>query len=979
MDTAENESRKRVLDEVVSPSDKAADLGVVEKKLKPDSEEIPDADMPLNSAPETEPKFAAQHDNVDVKNGHPAQPDSTSESKDESTEARPAPIIHATKEENGESRVQEVVDQSTEVADKQKEGSSELPTIDLIENEPISHELATSTENDPAKNSDLQGEMEIELNGVASNPFKEDAKDAVMTDAIAPSTIESETLDHADIKEETVLIPQEPQEPQVPQVPQESQEPEVKNETPNDVKTLDKIKPSDSDIVVVPPVKPQLFYSVLKTGLVYDVRMRYHAKIFTSYFEYIDPHPEDPRRIYRIYKKLAEAGIIQDSSLSGSEDIGPLMIKIPIREATAEEILEVHSESHLEYILLTEMMSREQLLEETEKGDSIYVNNNSFESAKLSCGGTIEACRAVVEGKVKNSLAIVRPPGHHAEPETPGGFCLFSNVAVAAKNILKSYPESVRKIVIVDWDIHHGNGTQKSFYDDPRVLYISLHRYENGKFYPGTKYGNSTQVGEGAGEGFNMNIPWRSQGMHDGDYIYAFNKLILPVIAEFDPDLTIISSGFDAADGDIIGGCHVTPAGYGMMTHMLKGIAKGKVAVILEGGYNLDSISKSALGVAKVLVGEPPEQTIVKQPHLETIEVVDEVIKIQAKYWKCLRHGIPTKSFDDIYDLPFDSKAFKITSISEPIRAQQYHELATEHQFVLVPIISNLGANEKTHSFTTELPANLEDIVVASANIHEATLIVVTIHDPPDIWANLNPINGVIEGSSSIVLSHPLLQIIKRVKSEVGVEGGNTENVGYININIPLFQLPVPAGASSFLIFHNLEKNGATNGAYNPTIFAQELLLYIWDNYLSYFSNLKKLVFIGFGDSYQSIVHLYGKRPSQEIKDLVKGTVVFLNRSNLKSLVPVMDESMVDWYYQNSVIFTSCLNPCWVGAGHSKSNGNGNGSETSGNDETKKPRRKFGRVMKASVDGLYDVINEKFEEGIDFVLDSIEDYLGSSN
>jgi len=233
---------------------------------------------------------------------------------------------------------------------------------------------------------------------------------------------------------------------------------------------------AETAIVVVPYKKPELFYSPLKTGLVYDVRMRYHAKIFTSYFEYIDPHPEDPRRIYRIYKKLAEAGLVLDKSLSGTDDIGPLMEKIPIREATADEILEVHTEEHLKFIASTEAMSRDQLLEETEKGDSIYVNNDSFLLAKLSCGGLIEACKAVVEGRVKNSLAIVRPPGHHAEPDAPGGFCLFSNVAVAAKNILKSYPDSVRRIVILDWDIHHGNGTQRAFYDDPRVLYISLHR-----------------------------------------------------------------------------------------------------------------------------------------------------------------------------------------------------------------------------------------------------------------------------------------------------------------------------------------------------------------------------------------------------------------------------------------------------------------------------------------------------------------------
>lgn len=728
---------------------------------------------------------------------------------------------------------------------------------------------------------------------------------------------------------------------------------------------------SKNQIVVVPPTKPQLFYTPLKTGVVYDVRMRYHAKIFTSYFEYIDPHPEDPRRIYRIYKRLAEAGLIQDTSLSGVDDIGPLMVKIPIREATAEEILEVHSEDHLKFIESTENMTRDQLLEETEKGDSIYVNNDSFLSAKLSCGGTIEACKAVIEGKVKNSLAIVRPPGHHAEPETPGGFCLFSNVAVAAKNILKSYPESVRKIVIVDWDIHHGNGTQKSFYDDPRVLYISLHRYENGKFYPGTKYGNFTNAGEGKGEGFTLNIPWRNAGMTDGDYIYAFRKVVIPIISEFDPDLVIVSSGFDAADGDIIGGCHVTPAGYGYMTHLLKGIAKGKLAVILEGGYNLDSISKSALGVAKVLVGEPPEKTISSQPQSETLEVVDEVIKFQSKYWKCMKPGNPSNVFDDVFDLPTDSNMAKLTNIGDPIRLHQATELFNKYSFISLPIINS--SDDKSSTFSIDLPAHLEDVIVASPDIYECNSIILSIHDPPEIWANINPVNGNIEGNSSIVLEHPLTQIIEKITSELKLSeesSSSNEKIGYIDINIPSFALTIPTGKQSSTSEYNANSN------YNPTIFAQELLLYIWDNYISYFSSVKKIVFVGFGDSYQSIVHLYAKRPSQEIKELVQGTVAFVNRSALKPLVPVMDESMVDWYYKNSVIFTSCLNPCWVGTNTSSIARYNNGS-LNDDDSAKRPRRKFGRVLKAESDGLWDVISERFDEGVDFILDSIEDFSGS--
>lgn len=721
-------------------------------------------------------------------------------------------------------------------------------------------------------------------------------------------------------------------------------------------------------LVVVPHKTPQLFYSLLKTGLVYDVRMRYHAKIFTSYFEYIDPHPEDPRRIYRIYKRLAEAGLVQDTSLSGTEDIGPLMVKIPIREAKAEEILEVHSAEHLKYISLTEQMTRDQLLEETEKGDSIYVNNDSYLSAKLSCGGSIEACKAVVEGKVKNSMAIVRPPGHHAEPDTPGGFCLFSNVAVAAKNILKSYPESVRRIVILDWDIHHGNGTQRAFYNDPRVLYISLHRYENGKFYPGTKYGGLDKVGEGEGEGYSVNIPWRGPGVGDGDYVYAFRRVVMPIISEFDPDFVIVSAGFDAADGDLIGQCHVSPAGYGQMTHMLKAIARGKLAVILEGGYSLDSISESALGVAKVLIGEPPEATISAQPKLDTIETISEVIKTQSKYWKCMKPGNSAHVFEDVYDLNTNN----LLSFAEPIRSYQAQQLFSNYSFISLPVIDH--PEYKLSTFSVDLPAHVEDLVLASPEIHKRSTIVISIHDPPEVWANVNPVNGNIESSTSVVLEHPLTRVMKKVETELSNDGGSPNDVGYIDINIPSYTEAV----ASSLAQRSKEGSDAKSSSpvnpsnYNPTIFAQELLLWVWDNYLTYFPDLKKVVFVGFGDCYQSIVHLYAKRPSQEIKDVVKGTVVFVSRSNLKALVPVMDESMVDWYYQSSVIFASSKNSCWVSASSALKNGEAE-------EVAKRPRKKYGRVLKASSDCLWDVIHERFDEGVDFILDSIEEFSESES
>ncbi|EGA73404.1 Hda1p [Saccharomyces cerevisiae AWRI796] len=637
--------------------------------------------------------------------------------------------------------------------------------------------------------------------------------------------------------------------------------------------------------------------------------MRYHAKIFTSYFEYIDPHPEDPRRIYRIYKILAENGLINDPTLSGVDDLGDLMLKIPVRAATSEEILEVHTKEHLEFIESTEKMSREELLKETEKGDSVYFNNDSYASARLPCGGAIEACKAVVEGRVKNSLAVVRPPGHHAEPQAAGGFCLFSNVAVAAKNILKNYPESVRRIMILDWDIHHGNGTQKSFYQDDQVLYVSLHRFEMGKYYPGTIQGQYDQTGEGKGEGFNCNITWPVGGVGDAEYMWAFEQVVMPMGREFKPDLVIISSGFDAADGDTIGQCHVTPSCYGHMTHMLKSLARGNLCVVLEGGYNLDAIARSALSVAKVLIGEPPDELPdpLSDPKPEVIEIIDKVIRLQSKYWNCFRrrHANSGCNFNEPINDSIISKNFPL---QKAIRQQQQHYLSDEFNFVTLPLVS------------MDLPDNT---VLCTPNISESNTIIIVVHDTSDIWAKRNVISGTIDLSSSVIIDNSL-DFIK---------WGLDRTYGIIDVNIPL-TLFEPDN-------------------YSGMITSQEVLIYLWDNYIKYFPSVAKIAFIGIGDSYSGIVHLLGHRDTRAV---TKTVINFLGDKQLKPLVPLVDETLSEWYFKNSLIFSNNSHQCWK------------------ENESRKPRKKFGRVLRCDTDGLNNIIEERFEEATDFILDSFEEW-----
>lgn len=393
-----------------------------------------------------------------------------------------------------------------------------------------------------------------------------------------------------------------------------------------------------------PPKFKHLPYTTAQTGLVYDVRMRFHVEAIPS--DTTDIHPEDPRRIHAIFESFVNAGLAWREGCEGPSDY--YMGRIDVRKVTKDEVCLVHSEGHWNWIQSLSSKSAEELLDEMQHPgqtimDSVYLSPSTPYCAALSAGGAIEACRAVVLGKVKNVFAVIRPPGHHAEREDVKGFCFYDNVSIATKACQREFGERCRKVLILDWDVHHGNGIQQANYDDPNVLYISLHVHKDGHFYPETSYrdrrppyGDHLHCGEGAGLGTNVNIPWRNHGMGDADYIYAFQQIVMPIATEFDPDLVVIAAGFDAAEGDMLGGCHVSPAGYAHMTHMLMSLANGKVAVCLEGGYNLDSISRSACAVGRTLMGEPPDRLDSNNPTKSGVADVKMVLRQQSKFWSCV-------------------------------------------------------------------------------------------------------------------------------------------------------------------------------------------------------------------------------------------------------------------------------------------------------------------------------------------------------
>jgi len=191
--------------------------------------------------------------------------------------------------------------------------------------------------------------------------------------------------------------------------------------------------------------------------------------------------------------------------------------------------------------------------------------------------------------------------------------------------------------MIVDWDVHHGNATQHMFYNDKRVLYVSLHRYDNGMFYPGNPDASHTHVGKEEGEGYNVNVAWSGSTMGDAEYLAAFHHILMPIAYEYNPELVIISCGFDAARGDPLGHYDITPSGYAHMTHLLTSLAGGKVIIALEGGYNLTSISNSMCACAAALLGDvlPPVESAV--PNYYAVECIRNVAQVHAKYWKSLK------------------------------------------------------------------------------------------------------------------------------------------------------------------------------------------------------------------------------------------------------------------------------------------------------------------------------------------------------
>ena len=293
-------------------------------------------------------------------------------------------------------------------------------------------------------------------------------------------------------------------------------------------------------------------------------------------------HPERPERLAAVAEAL--------------EARGDALLRRTPRPAEQDELLAVHSRAHLEHVRRAAEAGPGRLDPDT------YVSPASYDVALLAAGGAVDLALRVARGEVARGFAAVRPPGHHAEGDRAMGFCLFNNAAIAARAVQRR--AGVERVLLVDWDVHHGNGTQHTFEADPSLLYVSTHQYP---YYPGT--GAAGEIGVGRGEGTTLNLPLPA-GCGDAEYVGLFQRVLVPAARAFRPEYWIVSCGFDAHEDDPLAAMRVTRAGYAALTAVVRALADelsgGRLLFVLEGGYSLRGLCEGTDAVLEGLLAARP-------------------------------------------------------------------------------------------------------------------------------------------------------------------------------------------------------------------------------------------------------------------------------------------------------------------------------------------------------------------------------------
>ena len=319
-------------------------------------------------------------------------------------------------------------------------------------------------------------------------------------------------------------------------------------------------------------------------------------------------HPERPERIQ----------VLLDLAQDLDRDKFQIL---PPRAATRAEIEACHSADYVSLVAATSQHNRYSL-----DGDTVTCRD-SFGVALLASGGLLRLIDAIAAQEVDNGFALVRPPGHHALHDRAMGFCLFNTIAVGAHYLKRVH--GAQRVLIMDWDVHHGNGTQAAFYADPSVLFISTHQFP---YYPGT--GAVDEIGTKAGTGYTLNIPLPA-GCGDGEYLRVFQELIAPAIAKFKPDWILVSAGFDPHRRDPLAGMDVTEQGFGAMAQMLlqsaQGSARSRIAFLLEGGYDLAALQNS-VGTVLTVMQKPPTTAVAPSKSKILDSLIGKIRQIHEPY-----------------------------------------------------------------------------------------------------------------------------------------------------------------------------------------------------------------------------------------------------------------------------------------------------------------------------------------------------------
>ena len=307
--------------------------------------------------------------------------------------------------------------------------------------------------------------------------------------------------------------------------------------------------------------------------------------------------------------------------LDGIESVGLDIEYITPKAATIEQVEAIHDRKYIDQVRAI-----------CEKGGGnldvdTVLSKDSYDAAMMAAGGAIAAVDAVIDGH-RGAFALVRPPGHHAMPNRGMGFCVFNNVAIAARH---AQARDLEKVLIVDWDVHHGNGTNAIFYSDRSVMYFSTHQFPH---YPGT--GRMNDVGEDGAEGTAVNVPLPS-GTGDEGYLMAYREILKPIALEFSPDIVLVSAGQDPHRDDPLGGMGLTASGFAAIAGVVKEVAdicsKGRVAAILEGGYNLSAQAEAIVAQIRAFQGDVPD---ISGFDPKVARRIDEIKSIHKAYWKCL-------------------------------------------------------------------------------------------------------------------------------------------------------------------------------------------------------------------------------------------------------------------------------------------------------------------------------------------------------